>query len=329
MGRDGESKVKEVESNEEVRDLNLASLAIDPLPDFTFYTKAKAVIQTTNFAEAFKNCLIKLVSFHKAYHHPDPTQRKKWCKAIRKEFKDMTCHGIWHKVKCSAIPKGQRCIKLKWVFKTKHDSIFCARLVACGYRQIPGVDFTENYAPVMNNVTWHILLVVMIIWKMDVIIINVKTTFLHGELNKEIYMDLPAGLNGDSDKCLLLLKVLYGLVQGTRQWWKKFVKILKRIEFQGGYANPCLLIKRSDDGLVFASIYVDDNFCVRHRQALQQFVKDLHAQGLTVKVSKQLMDYLSCLIQVSADCKSAWIRQPHLIVKLCEKFEHLVTNMQV
>jgi len=162
------------------------------------------------------------------------------------------------------IPQGRRCIKPTWVFKIKRDGIFRARLVTCGYSQIPGVDFTENYAPVMNDVTWRILLVAMLVWKMDAIIIDVETAFLHGELDKEIYMDLPAGLDGKSDECLLLLKALYGLVQGVRQWWKKFVEILKKIRFQGGYTNPCLMIKRSDDGLVFASIYVNDNFCVRH-----------------------------------------------------------------
>jgi len=201
--------------------------------------------------------------------------------------------------------------------------------VACGYSQIPGVDFTENYAPVMNDVTWRILLVAMLVWKMDAIIIDVETAFLHGELDEEIYMDLPAGLDGESDECLLLLKALYGLVQGARQWWKKFVEILKKIKFQGGYADPCLMIKRSDDGSVFASIYVDDNFCVGHRQALKQFVEDLKAQGLTVKVSERLTDYLSCSIKISADRKSAWIGQPHLIAKLREKFGHLVSKMQV
>jgi len=176
----------------------------------------------------------------------------------------MTRRGVWRKVKRSSIPQGRRCIKSKWVFKIKRDGIFRARLVACGYSQIPGVDFTENYAPVMNDVTWRILLVAMLIWKMDAIIIDVETAFLHGKLDKEIYMDLPAGLDGESEECLLLLKALYGLVQGARQWWKKFVEILKRIKFQGGYADPCLMIKRSDDGSVFASIYVDNNFCVGH-----------------------------------------------------------------
>jgi len=243
------------------------------LPDFAFYAKEKVGIQQLDFADAFKHHLIEPTTFQDAYNHPDPSQRKKWCEAIKKEFHGMTRHGVWCKVKRSTIPHGQQCTKSKWVFKIKRDSIFHARLVACSYSQIPSADFTENYTPVMNDVTWHILLIVMLIWKMDAIIIDIETAFLHGELDKEIYMDLLAGLNGESDECLLLLKVLYSLVQGTCQWWKKFVEILKKIRFQGGYADPCLMIKRSDDGSVFALIYVDDNFCVGHRQALKQFVE--------------------------------------------------------
>jgi len=129
------------------------------------------------------------------------------------------------------------------VFKIKRDGVFQARLVACGYSQIPGVDFTENYAPVMNDVTWHILLVAMIVWGMDAIIVDVETAFLHGELDEEIYMNLPEGMEGEDNECLLLLKALYGLVQGARQWWKKFVEILKNNEFKGGFVDPCLMIK--------------------------------------------------------------------------------------
>jgi len=150
--------------------------------------------------------------------------------------------------------------------------------------QIPGIDFTKNYAPVMSDVTWHILLVAMIVWGVDVIIVDVEMAFLHGELEEEIYINLPEGmegLEGDDSECLLLLKALYGLMQGAHQWWKKFVKILKNIEFKGSFADLCLLIKQSNNRTIFVLIYVDDNFCIGHQSALNTFVKDLKKQGLS------------------------------------------------
>ncbi len=132
----------------------------------------------------------------------------------------------------------------------------------------------------MNNVTWHILLVAMIVWKLGAIIVNVETAFLHRDLEEEIYMNLLDGMEGSNDKCLLLLKALYGLVQGAHQWWNKLIDILKNIKFKGGFANPCLLmIKHSNDGTVFASIYVNDNFCVGHSKALKTFMEDLKKQA--------------------------------------------------
>jgi len=169
---------------------------INPLPDFAFYAKEKVEIKQLDFADAFERHLIEPMTFQDTYNHPDPSQCKKWHEAIKKEFHDMTHRGVWHKVKRSTIPQGRRCIKSKWVLKIKRNGIFCTWLVACGYSQIPGVDFTKNYAPVMNDVTWRILLIAMLIWKMDAIIIDVETAFLHGKLHKEIYMDLPAGGSG-------------------------------------------------------------------------------------------------------------------------------------
>jgi len=166
-------------------------------------------------------------------------------------------------------------------------------------------------------------------WELDAILIDINTTFLYGDLEEEIYMDLPEGLTGFDDECLLLLKALYSLVQGAWQCvHKKFIAILKEIGFQGGNADPCLLVKRGPNGIMMVSVYVDDNFCMGHELAPEELVKDLKKHRLLVKVTEDMTDYLSCNIAFSQDRKSAWIGQPHLIQKLKEKFGAMVEDLQ-
>jgi hypothetical protein len=63
-------------------------------------------------------------------------------------------------------PSGQQCVKCRWVFEIKQNGIFRSRLVACGYSQITGVDFTESYAPVINDMTWRISTVAKMLWNL-------------------------------------------------------------------------------------------------------------------------------------------------------------------
>ena len=79
----------------------------------------------------------------------------------------MNPRQVWRNIKRIEMPPDRRCMKTKWVFKIKKNGIFRARLVACGYSQISGVDYTENYAPVINDVTWCVLLILMLLKKYD------------------------------------------------------------------------------------------------------------------------------------------------------------------
>ena len=71
----------------------------------------------------------------------------------------MNKQGVWVNVDQSSIPEGRKLIGSKWVFKEKLDGRFRARLVCLGHSQIPGVDFSNNYAPVGNEVTFRVVMV--------------------------------------------------------------------------------------------------------------------------------------------------------------------------
>jgi len=116
-------------------------------------------------------------SYEEAWYHNDPKQRVKWHAAITKEFGDMAKRVVWTVIERKAMPVGHRCVKCKWVFKIKRSGVFIARFVACGYSQIPGVDFTENYSPVVNDVTFRLLLLIWIYFKLTAKIVDVETAF--------------------------------------------------------------------------------------------------------------------------------------------------------
>ena len=85
--------------------------------------------------------------------------------------------------------------------------------MACGYSQISGVDYTSTYAPVINDVTWRVLLISMLLKKYDGKILDIEFAFLHDELEEEIYMDYPqVPEDAKEEKCVKLLHKIYGPV---------------------------------------------------------------------------------------------------------------------
>jgi len=127
--------------------------------------------------------------------------------------------------KKSAIPTLRRLVKCKLVIEIKRNGIFHARLVTCGYNQISGINYNQNFSPVVNDVTFHIMLIAKMIWKLDSYQFDVETAFLLGKLEKEIYMEYHPGMGAHSDECLCLWKCIYGLVQAARQLYKYWARI--------------------------------------------------------------------------------------------------------
>jgi len=138
-------------------------------------------------------------------------------RVIWKEFRDMIKCGVWVNVKRSSVPEGRKLIGSTWVFKEKRDGRFRARLVCLGYSQIPGVDFSDNYAPVGNDVTFRVIMILRLMFGLNAVLLDVETAFLHGKLEVEIYMEIPSGYKEvyqepERDTVLKLQMAMYGLV---------------------------------------------------------------------------------------------------------------------
>jgi hypothetical protein len=122
----------------------------------------------------------------------------------------------------------------------KRNGIFRARLVACGYSHVPGIDFSESFAPVLNDISFIIMLIAKLVWDITCAVVDIETAFLHGDLDEEIYMEVPKGLEIKDNKKLILRKTIYGLVQIARKFYEKLISVIKVIGFHESKSDPCL-----------------------------------------------------------------------------------------
>ena len=170
--------------------------------------------------------------------------------------------GVWRKTDKKKIPSNRRLLGNKWVFKIKRDGTYRAIL---GYSQIPGVDYTDNVAPVAHDVSFRISLARMMVEILDSLVMDVETAFLYGEIDEEIFMKSPVGMEeidpgSSSEDCYELLQGIYGLCQAARQFWKQFVNTAKQepFGFQVSPADPSMLFKENELGACIIIMYVDD-----------------------------------------------------------------------
>ena len=267
-------------------------------------------------------------NYQEAWNHPDPFQRKKWREAINTEFNKMNSRGVWEKIKRSEMEPGRRCVKHKWVLEIKRSGRFRARLVACGYSQIPGVDFTEVYSPVINDVSFRIAMVIKLQLGLDAVIFDVETAFLHGDLKEKIYMDCPDGMVTYGDECLLLKQTIYGLVQSAARYNHKFSAVLIKLGFERCPSDPCLFRKGSGEKILIILCYVDDNLVIGQRPVIDDFLNDFKKSEFKYTLEEGLSDYLSCDIQMDTEAMIGWIGQPHMVKKIEKTFGEEVSKIQ-
>ena len=185
-----------------------------------------------------------------------------WVSAMNEEIDSLKQNNTWELVD---LPAGRKVIKSKWVYRLKFDSDgnpvrYKARLVAKGFTQIFGLDYDETFSPVARLDSMRILLALAAQEDWEIHQIDVKTAFLNGELDEEIYMQQPEGYSrtGQEIKVCLLLKALYGLKQASRQWHIKLNKALTSLDFISISADPCVYINRTDGIITILVVYVDD-----------------------------------------------------------------------
>jgi hypothetical protein len=182
-----------------------------------------------------------------------------WAAACDYEIDALSKSGTWELVD---LPPGRKAVKSKWVFKLKADGRFRARLVAKGFTQIPGIDFDETFSPVARFESLRLLLALAALEDWEIHQMDVKSAFLNGVLDEEIYMEQPQGfiVTGQETKVCRLKKAIYGLKQASRAWNLQFHGVLISLGFKRMHADAGIYVchQHGGVGLLVVVLYVDD-----------------------------------------------------------------------
>jgi hypothetical protein len=204
---------------------------------------------------------------------------QEWKTAMNEEIKSLQENETWT---LTELPYGKNLVSNKWVFKTKLNpdgsiSKRKARLVARGFSQKEGIDFYETFAPVVRYETVRLILSLAAQEKLFMKQFDVKTAFLYGPLEEEIYMTQPEGFEDGSNRVCRLKKGLYGLKQSPRAWNNRFNDFVEQLGLKRSAEDQCLYHSNSKEtGRVMMTLYVDDGLlCASESKIMDELLQKL------------------------------------------------------
>ncbi|GKC20702.1 putative ribonuclease H-like domain-containing protein, partial [Tanacetum coccineum] len=204
-----------------------------------------------------------------------------WIEAMQEELLQFKLQQVWTLVD---LPYGKRAIGTKWVYRNKKDERGIvirnkARLVAQGYTQEEGIDYDEVFAPVARIEAIRLFLAYASFKDFVVYQMDVKSAFLYGKIEEEVYVCQPPGFEDPEfpDRVYKVEKALYGLHQAPRAWYETLSTYLLDNGFQRGQIDKTLFIKRVKGDILLVQVYVDDIiFGSTRKEMCIEFEKMMH-----------------------------------------------------
>ena len=239
-----------------------------------------------------------------------------WKEAMEEELQSLEKNQTWEEID---LPKGKTTVGSKWVYKTKDDNDdirMKARLVAQGFSQKYGVNYDEVFAPVAKTTTLRLLLSIAEKRKYRVRQYDVKTAFLNGKLEEEVYMRQPPGY-GREKKVLKLKKSIYGLKQAAKVWNETLNNVLIKNNFKRNEYDKCLYTLERNNETIHVLVHVDDLLVTGSNEA--DMIKTMKNVGkeFELKDLGNIKHYLG--IDVDQDSKGNYsISQGRYIDKIME-----------
>jgi len=269
-------------------------------PESQILWQKEACIQTRRTIAEASSYLVFLSST-KPQNVKEACKDECWVKAMDEELEQIEKNNTWELV---PRPKDKNVIGIKWIFKNKlneNGEVIRnkARLVCKGYVQQEGIDFEETFAPVARLKAIRMFLALSSFQKFKVFQMDVKSTFLNGDLEEEVYIEQPDGFIFGNDPNLIcrLKKALYGLKQAPRAWYYRLEKYLHQQGLSKGSANSNLYIKIENDKLLILVVYVDDIIFGNNEEAMSQIFSLVMKKEFEMSFLGELTYFLGLKIQ--------------------------------
>ncbi|KAK1627137.1 hypothetical protein QYE76_001452 [Lolium multiflorum] len=243
-------------------------------------------------------------TYEEAMMSPDSN---KWQEAMKSEMGSMYDNKVWTLVD---LPDSRKAVENKWIFKRKTDAdgnitVYKARLVAKGFRQIQGVDYDETFSPVAK------------LKSMDV-----KTAFLNGDIEEELYMVQPKGFVDpeNANKVCKLQRSIYGLKQASRSWNLRFDRVIKDFGFIRTHGEACIYKKVSGSSVAFLILYVDDILLIGNDIELLSSIKGYLNKSFSMKDLGEAAYILGIKIYRDRSRRLIGLSQSTYLDKILKKF---------
>nr|GEY89030.1 hypothetical protein [Tanacetum cinerariifolium] len=245
-----------------------------------------------------------------------------WIEAMHEELLQFKMQKVWILVD---LPHGKRAIGTKWVYRTKKDERGIvvrnkARLVAQGHTQEEGIDYEEVFAPVSRIEAIRSFLAYASFMGFMVYQKDVKSAFLYGTIEKEVYVCQPLGFEDPDhpDKVYKSIKALYGLHHAPRAWYETLANYLLENGFHRGKIDQTLFIKKQKGDILLLQIYVDDIIFGATNKDLCKSFEKLMKDKFQMSSIRELTFFLG--LQVKQKKDGIFISQDKYVAEILKKF---------
>ncbi|GJR82633.1 putative ribonuclease H-like domain-containing protein [Tanacetum coccineum] len=272
----------------------------------------------------FHHCLFAcFLSQHEPKKISEALEDESWVDAMQEELLQFEIQKVWILVD---LPYGKKAIGTKWVYRNKKDERGVvvrnkARLVAQGHRQEEGIDYDEVFAPVARLEAIRIFLAYasymgFIVYQMDV-----KSAFLYGKIDEEVYVSQPPGFQDPKSpqKVYKVVKALYGLHQAPRAWYATLSTFLLKNGYRRGTIDKTLFLKKNKNDIILVQVYVDDIIFGSTKKSWCNEFEALMKSKFQMSSMGELTFFLG--LQVKQKPNGIFISQDKYVDEILKKFD--------